>query len=176
MALLIVVPLLEYIVHILVRPCTRCCPRPPCQFYVRCSLSSEFRFVLQFRFASSSGSLLSFGSAILLIARCVSVRICCPHSQFCPRPRFVHTLVLVHFPVLSTFFSLSSLDSVLVYISLSHYLIISLCCIILVNRLAVVPDRHRCSPVSLSPASLPLSSFVSVHRTIHLSSVPYRYR
>jgi len=54
----------------------------------------------QFRFASSSGSLLSFGSAILLIARCASVRICCPHSQLCPRPRFVH--ILVPAPVLSS--------------------------------------------------------------------------
>jgi len=53
----------------------------------------------QFRFASSSGSLLSFGSAILLIARRASVRICCSHSQFCPRPRFVH--ILVPAPVLS---------------------------------------------------------------------------
>jgi len=53
----------------------------------------------QFRFASSSGSLLSSGSAILLIARRASVRICCSHPQFCPRPRFVHILVPAPFSV-----------------------------------------------------------------------------
>ena len=56
------------------------------QFSILCSLSSEFLFVLQFQFALSSSSLLNFSSAILLIAWCASIRICCPHSQFCPHP------------------------------------------------------------------------------------------
>jgi hypothetical protein len=140
---------------------------------------SEFWFVHQFRFASSSGSLLSFGSAILLIARCASVRLCCPHSQFCPRPRFVHILVLVHI--------LNVSSSILSNIPLSRYcyFIISLFCIILVSRLTIILSPRFPVPVRLSecvelstrhrPVVTVSRPFVRVRRTIRHSSVPSRY-
>jgi hypothetical protein len=83
---------------------------------------------LSFGSSSSFGSLqvpvhlLSFCSAILLIARCASVRICCSHSQFCPRPRFVHILVLVHILSISCSVILSFLSLAIVY---PRYLVIS---------------------------------------------------
>jgi hypothetical protein len=60
--------------------------------------------------------------------------------------------------------------------TLSCYLVISSYCIISVNRLTIIPDCHRCSLISLSSASLLLPSFVSVSRTVHLSTVPDRCR
>ena len=148
------VPLLESVVHVLVSSTFSDCLHPQCQCFL-----SEFRFVLQFQFASSSGSLLSFGSAILLIARCASVRICCPHSQFCPRPRFVHILVLVHILGFSCPVILRPLVSLLFcprQITLSSVM----------QMASVLYTRFVCMSVHYT------RPFVRVRRTVRLPVVP----
>lgn len=95
-----------------------------CQFYIQYSLLSEFRFILQFQFTSSSDSFLSFGSAILLIIRCVSVRINCSYSQFYSYSHFIHILILIHILNVNCSIILSFFNLVIIYPRTSHYLIL----------------------------------------------------